>query len=305
MGDEADEMLSRGFKDQIYDIFKTLPPNVQVCLFSATMPPEILDMTTKFMRDAVRILVKKDELTLEGIRQFYVAIEKEEWKLDTLCDLSGSMDMPGMNMPGMKMTNKSTPGMPGMPPMSMSGMSMHFKTGGWSSSGSVDVLFSWWTADSYASYVATLIAVFFIGMFQEALSVLANVAADRLSAACKRTPSRVEETGNGAYSKFLAENKAVETSTDVSPMDDAAGYDWEVLLLRLQASGAYGIFVAWHFVAMLIFMTYNVGICVVLILGFMAGHFVWKTGKRSHKQGSQSKDCHSPPARHRRHSGSF
>jgi len=85
--DEADEMLSRGFKDQIYDIFKTLPPNVQVCLFSATMPPDILDLTTKFMRDAVRILVKKDELTLEGIRQFYVAIEKEEWKLDTLCDL--------------------------------------------------------------------------------------------------------------------------------------------------------------------------------------------------------------------------
>jgi translation initiation factor 4A len=85
--DEADEMLSRGFKDQIYDIFKTLPANVQVCLFSATMAPEILDLTTKFMRDAVRILVKKDELTLEGICQFYVAIEKEEWKLDTLCDL--------------------------------------------------------------------------------------------------------------------------------------------------------------------------------------------------------------------------
>jgi len=85
--DEADEMLSRGFKDQIYDIFKCLPPNVQVCLFSATMPPEILDLTGKFMRDAVRILVKKDELTLEGIRQFYIAIEKEEWKLDTLCDL--------------------------------------------------------------------------------------------------------------------------------------------------------------------------------------------------------------------------
>jgi len=85
--DEADEMLSRGFKEQIYEIFKTLPPNVQVCLFSATMAPEVLDMTSKFMRDAVRILVKKDELTLEGIRQFYVAIEKEEWKLDTLCDL--------------------------------------------------------------------------------------------------------------------------------------------------------------------------------------------------------------------------
>merc|ERR1712084_81322 len=85
--DEADEMLSRGFKDQIYDIFKTLPPDIQVCLFSATIPPDTLDLTTKFMRDAVRILEKKDELTLEGIRQFYVAIEKEEWKLDTLCDL--------------------------------------------------------------------------------------------------------------------------------------------------------------------------------------------------------------------------
>jgi len=85
--DEADEMLSRGFKDQIYDIFKTMPPNIQVCLFSATMAPEILELTSKFMRDAVRILVKKDELTLEGIRQFYVAIEKEDWKLETLCDL--------------------------------------------------------------------------------------------------------------------------------------------------------------------------------------------------------------------------
>jgi translation initiation factor 4A len=85
--DEADEMLSRGFKDQIYDIFKGLPPNVQVCLFSATMPPDILDLSIKFMRDPVRILVKNDELTLEGIRQFYIAIDREDWKVDTLCDL--------------------------------------------------------------------------------------------------------------------------------------------------------------------------------------------------------------------------
>jgi len=85
--DEADEMLSRGFKDQIYDIFQHLPPKVQVCLFSATMPPEILDISHKFMRDPVRILVKKDELTLEGIKQFYVAVDKEEWKFETLCDL--------------------------------------------------------------------------------------------------------------------------------------------------------------------------------------------------------------------------
>lgn len=89
--DEADEMLSRGFKDQIYDIFRLLPPSTQVVLLSATMPAEVLEVTKKFMRDPIRILVKKDELTLEGIKQFYVAVEKEDWKLDTLCDLYESI----------------------------------------------------------------------------------------------------------------------------------------------------------------------------------------------------------------------
>jgi len=85
--DEADEMLSRGFKEQIYEVFRLLPGHIQVALFSATMPTDILDLTSKFMREPVRNLVKKDELTLEGIRQFYISIEKEDWKLETLCDL--------------------------------------------------------------------------------------------------------------------------------------------------------------------------------------------------------------------------
>jgi translation initiation factor 4A len=85
--DEADEMLSRGFKDQIYDVFRLLPDDAQVVLLSATMPPDVLEVTKKFMRDPIRILVKKEELTLEGIKQFFVLVEKEEWKLDTLCDL--------------------------------------------------------------------------------------------------------------------------------------------------------------------------------------------------------------------------
>ncbi|KFM75183.1 Eukaryotic initiation factor 4A-I, partial [Stegodyphus mimosarum] len=85
--DEADEMLSRGFKDQIYDVFKTLNSSTQVILLSATMPADVLDVTKQFMRDPVRILVKKEELTLEGIKQFYIAVDREEWKLDTLCDL--------------------------------------------------------------------------------------------------------------------------------------------------------------------------------------------------------------------------
>lgn len=85
--DEADEMLGQGFKEQIYDVYRYLPPECQVVLVSATLPHDVLDMTSKFMTDPVRILVKRDELTLDGIRQFFVAVEKEEWKFDTLCDL--------------------------------------------------------------------------------------------------------------------------------------------------------------------------------------------------------------------------
>ncbi|PAA55909.1 hypothetical protein BOX15_Mlig011711g5, partial [Macrostomum lignano] len=89
--DEADEMLDKGFKEQIYDVYRYLPPGTQVVLVSATLPHEILEMTSKFMSNPVRILVKRDELTLEGIRQFFVAVEREEWKYDTLIDLYGTM----------------------------------------------------------------------------------------------------------------------------------------------------------------------------------------------------------------------
>ncbi|KAH8554742.1 hypothetical protein K450DRAFT_232268 [Umbelopsis ramanniana AG] len=85
--DEADELLNRGFKDQIYDVYRYLPPATQVVLLSATLPHDVLELTTKFMTDPIRILVKRDELTLEGIKQFFVAVEREEWKFDTLCDL--------------------------------------------------------------------------------------------------------------------------------------------------------------------------------------------------------------------------
>ncbi|KAJ7839341.1 DEAD-domain-containing protein [Mycena olivaceomarginata] len=72
--DDADEMLSMGFKDQIHGVFQLLPSDTQVALFSATMPAEVVESKTA-------------ELTLEGIKQFYIAVEKEEWKLETLFDL--------------------------------------------------------------------------------------------------------------------------------------------------------------------------------------------------------------------------
>jgi translation initiation factor 4A len=85
--DEADEMLSAGFNEQIYNIFQQLNANVQVCLFSATMPPELHSLSDKFMRDPVRILVKSEMLTLEGISQFHVALETDHDKYATLKDL--------------------------------------------------------------------------------------------------------------------------------------------------------------------------------------------------------------------------
>lgn len=85
--DEADEMLSRGFKTQIYDIYRVLPHDVQVIVVSATLPAETLALTAKFTVDPVRVLVRRDELTLDGIKQFFIQCEKEEWKFDTLCDL--------------------------------------------------------------------------------------------------------------------------------------------------------------------------------------------------------------------------
>ncbi len=91
--DEADEMLSRGFQSQIKDIFKFLPGDIQIALFSATMPQEILKISVNFMRDPARILVKKEELTLEGIKQYYIAIDKEEWKIDILLELYSNLDI--------------------------------------------------------------------------------------------------------------------------------------------------------------------------------------------------------------------
>jgi len=85
--DEADEMLSQGFKEQIYNIFQNLNKNVQIALFSATLPNNIFQITSKFMRDPVKICVKAENLTLEGIKQYFVAVDDDKQKYATLKDL--------------------------------------------------------------------------------------------------------------------------------------------------------------------------------------------------------------------------
>merc|ERR1711994_458590 len=85
--DEADEMLDRGFRDVMYDIFEFCPEDVQVCLFSATYNREVLQIADKCCRNPFRILIKQEEVPLDGIKQFYVHCEAEQYKLDVLCDL--------------------------------------------------------------------------------------------------------------------------------------------------------------------------------------------------------------------------
>jgi len=91
--DEADEMLSSGFKEQVYNIFQHFNNNIQVALFSATLPDHIQGITSKFMRDPVKIQVKAEQLTLEGISQYYVAVEDDRQKYLTLKDLYSFMSV--------------------------------------------------------------------------------------------------------------------------------------------------------------------------------------------------------------------
>jgi translation initiation factor 4A len=82
--DEADEMLSTGFKEQVYNIFQYFSNDIQVALFSATLPEGINTIIEKIMRDPVRISVKREMLTLEGIRQYYIAVDDDRQKYATL-----------------------------------------------------------------------------------------------------------------------------------------------------------------------------------------------------------------------------
>lgn len=90
--DEADEMLSRGFLDSIKTVISYIPEACQIAIFSATMPKDIIDLTKHFMTNPVKILVKNEELTLEGIRQYYIPMKKE-WKMEILLNLYKMMEI--------------------------------------------------------------------------------------------------------------------------------------------------------------------------------------------------------------------
>lgn len=91
--DEADEMLSSGFKNQVRSIFEYMNKDVQVALFSATMPGEIMEVTKQFMVDPIKILVKSEELNLKGISQFKLQVRNDKDKYDTIRDIFDSVSI--------------------------------------------------------------------------------------------------------------------------------------------------------------------------------------------------------------------
>ena len=91
--DEADEMLSSGFKDQMYKILQYMNDDIQIGLFSATMPNELKELTKTFLQNPIKILVKPDMLTLEGISQFYINIQNDIGKYETIKDIFESVSV--------------------------------------------------------------------------------------------------------------------------------------------------------------------------------------------------------------------
>ena len=85
--DEADEMLSGNFKEQMYNVFQYMSVDCQVAIFSATLPPEVVELTAKFMRDPAMLTMEAPKLNLEGIKQFFVAVPDDRIKYDALKDL--------------------------------------------------------------------------------------------------------------------------------------------------------------------------------------------------------------------------
>jgi len=86
--DEADQMLEDRFYKQVMCILEIgFPKTTHVALFSATMPQEVIDVANKLLVNPVRILLPPEEVSLSGIKQYYVDTEKEDWKYEALCDI--------------------------------------------------------------------------------------------------------------------------------------------------------------------------------------------------------------------------
>lgn len=95
--DEADELLSPSneFQNTIKDIIDFLPSQkkYQTIIVSATLPPDVMDLVSNIIHNPLKLLVKNNELPLDGIKQYYVVLEKEEDKLLCLADIYGNISI--------------------------------------------------------------------------------------------------------------------------------------------------------------------------------------------------------------------
>jgi superfamily II DNA/RNA helicase len=89
--DEADELLSSGFKQDVYNIFQCLNENIQIAMFSATLPENVLHMTEKFMRSPIKVIVEPEKLNIDGIEQFFIAVNNDSEKYDMIKKLFSTM----------------------------------------------------------------------------------------------------------------------------------------------------------------------------------------------------------------------
>ena len=89
--DDADIVISDGFKEQVDDIYRYMPESVQCAVFSSRMTSGILEAVAELVEDPICIPLNQDELQLEMVKHFYIAVAEEAWKLETLCDLYATL----------------------------------------------------------------------------------------------------------------------------------------------------------------------------------------------------------------------
>lgn len=91
--DEADELLSSGFIDALYNIFRYLKEDIQIGMFTATLPQYVENISQRFMRDPIRLLLKSSELSLEGIKQYKILLQNDKQKYDTIKDIFNTISV--------------------------------------------------------------------------------------------------------------------------------------------------------------------------------------------------------------------
>jgi translation initiation factor 4A len=92
--DEADQMLEDRFKQQLQCILDLgFPAQARCAFFSATMNVDVVEFVNKLLNNPVRILIPPEEVTLKGINQYAIALDREDWKFEVLLDLYKNLDI--------------------------------------------------------------------------------------------------------------------------------------------------------------------------------------------------------------------